>query len=508
MLKNVKVLKLNQNEIKVFKYLLIYAGLFVFPIILANVYYVDDIGRSIDGDAAWKGDGRPVMLIMARIFSNGGKLMPVFPLPLIFAIFLLTYSVILLSRRFSLPNKPIFKASILAFSFVNLFLLENFSYSYEAFGMTLALCLFIAPFVLYDMPNSKKYFCVTFLITIFSMSTYQAAVGAYLSLAIIENTYLLKRYISLKTAFINLIYRLMPLLLGVVIYKVTIAKALVKAYAGEHAGTISLLSKNGINQLGINFMGFLDMWKLYFETLGPVLSVGVILIIVLSAYFMIREYWEKNNVINSWKNKIACILIAITPLFIAIASIFPFLFLQNPVYAPRVFLSFTIFTLYLGVLLYYIGQHCKYMLVFLPLFLLFNLSFASAYGMALNREDKHDAQIAQYIVYDLNQIEQQRDTKFEKISIIGSEPKAKEVILLNRKKPLMGRLIPGYMTTDWYWGGAYLRHYRVGKITNEKLTNEDKAVVTSSASLKTNEYYQIYINEDKALIVFPSVSKE
>lgn len=500
---------LNARESKIFKYLLTYSFLLILPIILADVYYVDDIGRSMDGNAAWKNDGRPLMLIMARIFSNGNKLMPVFPLPLILAVVLLSYSLVLLARRISTERNPLIVASALAFFFTNLFILENFSYSYEAFGMILALCLFSLLFVVFENPRGKRYFVISFLVTMISVCTYQAAIGAYLGFIIIESVICIRKNIQPKNILVNVIARLIPFIISVVIYKLTIARALVKiGYAKEHAGAISFFSEQGLHQIGLNFLGFLDMWKIYFFTMGPVLTAGIVLILVLSAYFMVREYRKQLNNLQGWKEWSVELYIACSSIAVAIAAILPFLFLQNPTYAPRVFLSFSIFTMYLGFLLCYVGQHCKYMYVFLPLFLLFNLSFSSAYGIALNREDKHDAQIAQYIVYDLNQIEQQQGKRYEKISILGTEQKCKEVELLSKKKPLMGRLIPGYMTTDWYWAGKYIEHYRLGKMDNEKLTDEDKEIVTSAQPLRENEYYELYTNEDKAIIVFQKESSK
>lgn len=92
---------LTREEKKIFKYLLLYSFIFVLPIILANVYYVDDIGRSMDGRFAWMNDGRPLMAVMAQLLSMSRRIMPIFPVPLLLGVTLFTYTFILLARKYA-----------------------------------------------------------------------------------------------------------------------------------------------------------------------------------------------------------------------------------------------------------------------------------------------------------------------------------------------------------------------------------------------------------------------
>lgn len=139
---------LNERDKKIFFIVAIYSFLFVFPIILADVYYVDDIGRSMSGHAAWIADGRPLMMLMAAIISNGKSLLPVFPVPLLMSVILLDYTLVLLAKKY-IKDGTIYSIGLpLCLVFSNWFLLENFSYSYEALGMIVALCLFLRAFYL------------------------------------------------------------------------------------------------------------------------------------------------------------------------------------------------------------------------------------------------------------------------------------------------------------------------------------------------------------------------
>ena len=51
---------LSKEEQKNWGKLSIISLLYVFPIILANRYYNDDLSRSLMGLTGWSGDGRPV----------------------------------------------------------------------------------------------------------------------------------------------------------------------------------------------------------------------------------------------------------------------------------------------------------------------------------------------------------------------------------------------------------------------------------------------------------------
>ena len=57
--------------------------IFALPIILANQYYVDDIGRSSAGYTMWGIDGRPAADLIMTIFNLSYRLSDLSPLPLI-----------------------------------------------------------------------------------------------------------------------------------------------------------------------------------------------------------------------------------------------------------------------------------------------------------------------------------------------------------------------------------------------------------------------------------------
>lgn len=111
----------------------------------------------------------------------------------------------------------------------------------------------------------------------------------------------------------------------------------------------------------------------------------------------------------------------------------------------------------------------------------------------------------QYIVYDLNQIENETQTRYSQIVFLGSSVPCHELQTAGKKRPLLNRLIPIYMNNDWYWGKQYLKHYRKDNIDAIKATDEDRQIPSLANPVKNNEFYKIYIEGDKAIIVFPRV---
>lgn len=75
-----------------------------------------------------------------------------------------------------------------------------------------------------------------------------------------------------------------------------------------------------------------------------------------------------------------------------------------------------------------------------------------------------------------------------------------------KHKPLLRMLVPVYYSGDWFWGGKYIQHYRTMTVKSVKLTNDDKQLIESTRPNRKNEFYGMYANGDKIIVVFPSVN--
>ena len=96
---HMQVFYLQGKYFKAFCGLFIFSMLYIFPIILANFYYIDDLGRSISGDTFWEGNGRPLASLLTIALNGGMPLMDVSPWMQIVSVIILSYSLILLDRK-------------------------------------------------------------------------------------------------------------------------------------------------------------------------------------------------------------------------------------------------------------------------------------------------------------------------------------------------------------------------------------------------------------------------
>lgn len=177
---------LSPNQFKCFKYLCLFSCLYLLPLVLAHCHYIDDVGRFANTEFNWMKDGRPLMQCMAKCLSFGNPYLDIIPLGQLMGAVLLNYVLVLWGRKYIAIQKPLFLAGVLAVSYLNLFLLETFSYVYEVIGMTVSLCFAILLYSFSDTDSFIKQFVPSMVLVILSMSFYQASIGAYVGLAVIE----------------------------------------------------------------------------------------------------------------------------------------------------------------------------------------------------------------------------------------------------------------------------------------------------------------------------------
>ncbi|MCX7080302.1 MAG: glucosyltransferase domain-containing protein, partial [Pseudomonas sp.] len=112
--------------------------IYIFPLMLADYYYIDDNWRSLAAGTAWAGQGRlfTELFYNALTFSSGAP--NIFPLPLLIATFVMAHALTSLTMHY-------YKAPTVSCCFVllplwyNPFFLQNLSYQYDGPAMALSL---------------------------------------------------------------------------------------------------------------------------------------------------------------------------------------------------------------------------------------------------------------------------------------------------------------------------------------------------------------------------------
>lgn len=161
--------------------------LYIFPIILVNLYYKDDLGWSRTGSIGLKGDGRPLGEYLVLMLCGGEPITDTAPLSLILLVLFLSYTLILYAKtNLDSVSSDYMLIPVLLLVITNPLAIECLSYKYGAIVMFTALAL---PFIIFSIPNSVSkitLFIYSSVLSVAFMSLYQPALGMCLILLIIS----------------------------------------------------------------------------------------------------------------------------------------------------------------------------------------------------------------------------------------------------------------------------------------------------------------------------------
>ena len=137
---------------KYFIYFCLVTLVFIYPIIHANIYFLDDIHRIESGYYHWSDLGRHLATFITSIvslsgfeFTDGGGLADIAPLSqLLSAVFLALSSFVFFNYLVKTTRKKAFWLSALVA--LNPFFLSNLLFRYDSLGMSLAFLLITLAF--------------------------------------------------------------------------------------------------------------------------------------------------------------------------------------------------------------------------------------------------------------------------------------------------------------------------------------------------------------------------
>lgn len=114
---------------------IIFMGVYTYPIILANVPYIDGIGSTLYGRNEWIHNARPLASLWAILIEQGKATTNIAPLPLLIGLLILTLGMVVYANKCLIGLKAVDKYLILVSVIINTFLLENISYIYDSLWM-------------------------------------------------------------------------------------------------------------------------------------------------------------------------------------------------------------------------------------------------------------------------------------------------------------------------------------------------------------------------------------
>jgi hypothetical protein len=195
------------------------AFLYIYPLILADFFYIDDSWRSQLAGTHWKEEGRLFVEWFYAALTFTAAAPNIFPLPLMIATLAMSLALTSLVRHFF--KAPTFSACLVVLPlWYSPFFLQNLSYQYD--GPTMALSLVS---VIYAITFTSRHAVLNILLPgvliALALGFYQLSLNVFLGLCCIEVVRLVVEQASFKVVLRTLVHKVGQLLSGVVIYYLT-----------------------------------------------------------------------------------------------------------------------------------------------------------------------------------------------------------------------------------------------------------------------------------------------
>ncbi len=487
--------KLSAEERKTVFVLFGLTLLYVLPVLIANTPYNDDFSRIIIGNS-WDDDGRLLPSILVRILVHATTIYSPAPLPLLLSIPIFVWGGLLIRRLFvNIEDSCL--SGLIAFGFVlNPFLLCLFVYQLDALGLALSLVLLIVPYTL-ALPSggSKRlvgYYAKCSLCIFLSMNSYQASLGFFMSLAVIELVFNVYRD-RLDDAVTYLIRRALQLIIGFVAYKLFLKLFFIANIARRASGSEMVpFSFEGLELFTAN------CWQFVLRIIDALSQQQIIILavlMVLSIAFGIYLYKQKVSGSEvGLINKVLLLVVPLAPVFILFFSFIHIALLKDAAELPiQVLTSFSGLTAFLFLVPgWFFSKSTKAYWILTPVFIS-ALGFSYIMGNLVKIEVDFHGPLLTSIVEKINDTNPHRD---KTVYYSGDISHSKYYYRLEDTFPLIHSL-----NTSNAWSIKYkLPYYGCGVKNYRDISNDPQFAELDLNSLPViadSFYYRLYrLNSD------------
>lgn len=428
---------------KVFNIHFVFTLLFVMPLLLANIYYIDDNGRASAGYTNWGQDGRPLADTVMKFIFMSSHLADIFPLPLIISVAVLSLTLAYYQRlHFSHSSEWVGVLATFAF-FANPYLAEVFSYRFDVLTLSLALTMSIAWIFLPERTGMKRLiYGVTAIIAVYCL--YQIAVNITVMMALVMAFRGMVKNERPGKIISLLAQRALEVVLASIIYLKII---LPMTFSGDHPANHPAITDNSLFvTLSTNLMAYWNFINATFYKSNQ--GMGVLLIVLGCA--VVAAICIAVNYVKSERDSKRLALGIIAPFipFVAILMIpGSLLMLSNPLLVPRAMLGISGFMLFSATLIAWAAcGRWRAMNIIIAVPLLYSLTSIYVYGNAIRQQDAINTTVVNRLKTDTADLSNQHLY----MQFIGLSPRS--VIYTNsvRNYPVLSVLIPEYFANWWF----------------------------------------------------------
>lgn len=480
-------------DYKIFNAFLVLGVIFVLPIIIADYYYIDDLGRSIVGYSGWSSDGRPVADMVMESLGFGLPLTDISPIPLILSIATLSLSCTLLAKSAGFKSRA--AAVISLFPIIaNPFFLSNLSYKFDSLTMSLAVLFSCIPFTLRCMKAFPNVVLTTACIVI-SLCLYQAASNAFVILAV---SFFILESCKNKGCIKAIILNVVSFAIAYAIYlKLIVPHYVTGEYSTGHSDILPL-SLDSLGSIANNIGMSVNLIKSFMTGYAGnmfllLFSVSMVCIIVIAFCSFINS--------KNIKGLIISLIVFASPAIIFVSIPGVVLALKNPVLMPRVYIGFGFaIAASMSIIYFTLFRQFKSLVLVMAVPVMFLFSFGATYGNSLKAQKEFDVFVLSNISSDINRL----GLSGKKYIVVdGYMPKSPVTMLAYQKYPLVEMMTPGYLADGWVWGNSLMHHYLMIQVFPSPETQA--AIRADRCNLKvesSNNIYKIMSKDDVVVVSF------
>lgn len=474
--------------------ILVVAFLYATPILLLNNMYYDDIGRSIYGYFSWGIDGRPLSDVIMKMLILGSPATDISPYPQIMCLIIMSLLCYMMHKQFN----PSQKFGWICFTpvFLSPFFIQNIAFKFDSLVMSLSVILAFLPIAFLKKSKINILFS-TCIFSLLTFSLYQASISALTSSCAIYTLVSIHNKEKLKIIIENLLCIFFGMILGYLIYSLTIIPMFVTSdYANSYNKPVSIYE---IHKVYDNLKISIGVLRTYFT---GIMAIVISPYILLSAIGFIRLIIGCIHSYNTITNKFLSSSLCMLSLIVIIISIPGIgIALENMPIGPRVFIGFGFFISSLLLMSSWAfsslskALHIIYSILIISMF-----SYMATFVSAMKSQDR----MTDYIIYNLSRDIQ--DIGYYKVKSITIDGKAMYTPIADKsiqKFPLMKQLIPSYFDGELAWGVVRMNEFYSGPASPSPAVQGNLiSNLCSFELIKDAGLYRIYMQDGNMIASF------
>lgn len=376
---------------------------YIYPLMLADFYYIDDSWRSQLAGMAWKGEGRILIEWLYQGLSFTRSAPNMFPLPLLIATLMMSFALRSLAYH-CLKKITLSSCFVVLPMWYSPFFLQNLSYQYDGPAMALGLIAVIYAFTFRAKGIGAQIVIPSVLIAV-ALSFYQLNINVFVGLCCVELIGSVNDQKALKSVLLFVVCKVIQLLAGLAVYYFTAYQFLLD----NRRGMLSF-DGNWFETIKANFYVVVRKVGLLYNE-GNAWLCWILLILAIIGFLLVVVRAFRGGGTHAQKIALSLLcLIAIFVLSISISGIALVFEVFNE--GARLLVGFSVVLTLLFYLSYQllIAIHPRLgILLIIPA--LSMLSFSYAYGRVLNVQKELGVSMAQSVAYDLASHKELRDVK-------------------------------------------------------------------------------------------------